>query len=190
MRKVKLQMQISLDGFVAGPTGGMEWMVWDWDDELKKYVTELTDSVDTILMGRVLYQGMSGHWTAVKPGDESYEFAQKMNNYAKVVFSKTLSEPLEWNNSRLAKGTIAEEVQQVKKQPGKDLIIYGGASTVSGFIKENLIDEYHLFVNPAALGNGLPIFKDLEKTKGFELKHATTFNCGIVVLCYQPKKQD
>ena len=85
-RIVKLQMQFSVDGFVAGAKGEMDWMVWNWDEELKNYVTGLTDSSDTCLVGRVLYQGMGAHWRAVPEGDESYAFAQKMNNFRKVVF--------------------------------------------------------------------------------------------------------
>lgn len=117
MRKVKLQMQLSLDGFVSGPNGEMDWMVWDWDDEIKNYVTELTDSADTLLMGRVLYQGMSMHWPAVAAKPESQkeeiEFAYKMNNKPKIVFSKTL-EKAAWTHTTLINGNIDEEMTRLK----------------------------------------------------------------------------
>jgi dihydrofolate reductase len=185
-RKVKLQMQFSVDGFVAGPNGEMDWMAWNWDEELKNYVTELTDSSDTCLVGRVLYHGMGAHWRAVPEGDENYPYAQILNNFRKVVFSRT-SPALDWNNSELAKGTLAEEVARVKALPGKDIITYGGAGLASDLVKQNLIDEYHLFINPAAIGSGLSIWKNLEGRMNLELVHSKSFTCGIVVLCYRPK---
>lgn len=187
MRKVKLQAQVSVDGFVGGPEGQMDHLVWNWDDALKQYVTGLTDGCDTILMGSVLYQGMSGHWMAVKPEDEQYAFAQMMNGFAKVVFSHSLSEPLTWNNSRLAAMDAAAEIAALKDQPGKDIIVYGGARFVAGLIRENLIDEYHLFVNPVVIGKGLPIFADVTGNVPLTLVAARPFACGITVLEYSKK---
>ncbi|HXB94602.1 MAG TPA: dihydrofolate reductase family protein [Puia sp.] len=188
MRKVKLQVQVSVDGFVGGTEGQMDYLVWNWDDKLKDYVTAFTDASDTILMGSILYQGMSGHWSSVPPDNEQYPFAQKMNNYAKIVFSHSLSGALTWNNSRLAKTDAAGEIRALKEQPGKDILVYGGARFVSGLIKENLIDEYHLFVNPVAIGKGLSIFGSLEDALKLDLAAAHAFDCGIVVLEYRPKK--
>lgn len=186
MRKVKLQVQISVDGFIGGPDGQMDHLTWNWDDALKNYVTELTDASDTILMGGVLYQGMSGYWSSMKEGDDQYLFATKMNTYGKVVFSRTLQAPLTWNNSRLATTDAAAEIRALKAQPGKDILVYGGARFVSGLIKENLIDEYHLFVNPVAIGKGLAIFSLVEGAFKFELAAARGFACGIAVLEYRP----
>ncbi len=90
MRKVKLQMQVSLDGFVAGPNGEMDWMTWNWDDELKEYVMKLTEPIDCIILGRVLAQGFIPHWTAAAQNPESDSFTHKMVDTPKVVFSKTL----------------------------------------------------------------------------------------------------
>jgi dihydrofolate reductase len=190
MRKVKLQMQVSVDGLVAGPNGEQDWMVWDWDDVLKEYVTGLTDTSDTMLIGRVLYQGMATYWpaAAADPEGKDIEFAHKMNNIQKVVFSKTLS-TVEWNNSRLAAGTLDDVVAKLKKMPGKDLIIYGGARIVSSFIKLGLIDEYHLFVNPVVLGNGMPIWKEIMERMKMKLIKTTVSNSGIVILCFQPDKK-
>src|SRR5215831_8261198 len=161
MKKLKLQVQMSIDGFVGGSNGEMDWMVWNWDNELKNYVTELTDSVDTILLGRKMTDGFVSHWTnAVKnnPNDESYPFAKKMVDYKKIVFSKTLGES-QWENTELAKGDIIDKVNELKKENGKDIIVYGGAGFVASLVKNNLIDEFFLFVNPAAIGNGLSIFE-------------------------------
>jgi dihydrofolate reductase len=187
MKKVKLQMQLSLDGYVAGPNGEMDWMTWNWDDELKKYVTDLTDSMDTILMGRKMAGGFNAHWTnaASNPEDPSYAFAKIMVDTPKFVFSKTLDKS-EWENTSIAKGDIAEEVKKLKNRNGKDIIAYGGAGFVSNMISQGLIDEYHLFVNPAVIGHGMPIFQEIEEKKGLKLVKAAPFSCGIVVLVYQP----
>src|SRR5258706_11557760 len=197
MRKIKLQMQLSTDGFVAGPNGEMEWMVWDWDDELKKYVSELTDPVDLILLGGVLAKGFIDAWASrvAQPESTNEEgaFARKMNDTPKIVFSKTLSAiqpglpPGAWKNTSVAKGELVEEIIRLKKQPGKDIIAYGGATLVSDLIKHGLIDEYHLFINPAAIGRGMPIFKGLESNLNLNLIKASSFRCGIVALHYEPK---
>ncbi|GAB3900375.1 dihydrofolate reductase family protein [Larkinella knui] len=191
MRKIKLQMQISLDGFVAGPTGEQYWMVWNWDDTLKQYVSDLADSVDTLLIGRVTYEGMANYWpsAAENPGASAEEinFANKMNALNKVVFSTTLS-TVTWCNSRIAAASVKEEVATLKQMPGKDLIIYGGARIVSSFIKLGLIDEYHLFVNPVAVGNGMPIWKEIDDRIPLKLTNTVTSSSGIIILCYLPEK--
>jgi len=188
MRKLKLQVQISVDGFIAGPNGEMDWMTWNWDDKIKNYVTELTDSSDTILLGRKMAGGFVAHWTSVvsNPDDPSYPFAKKMVDTLKVVFTKTL-EKSEWENTVIAKGNLADEIKKLKSQQGKDIIVYGGAEFDSSLIKEKLIDELHLFMNPAVIGNGLTIFKNISDKQNLQLIKATPFDCGIVVLHYQPK---
>lgn len=183
MRKLKLQVQMSVDGYIAGNDGALDWMEWNWDDELKKYVTEITEPVDCIVLGRKLAQVFIPHW-ATHP---ELEGADKFNNTVKVVFTKTL-EKSEWDNTVLAKGDLAEEINKLKSQEGKDIIAYGGASFVSSLIKQGLIDEYHLFINPSAIGNGMTIFKEIDHKHDFKLIKATQFECGIVVLHYEPKR--
>src|SRR5260221_1568954 len=166
MRKIKLQMQLSTDGFVAGPNGEMEWMVWDWDDELKKHVSELTDPVDLILLGGVLAKRFIDAWASrvAQPESTNEEgaFARKMNDTPKIVFSKTLSAiqpglpPGAWENTTVAKGELVEEITRLKKQPGKDIIAYGGANFASNFIKHALICEYLPFIYPAPRCRGVP----------------------------------
>jgi len=184
---------MSVDGFVGGPNGELDWMTWNWDDALKNFVNELTDSVDTILLGRKMTDGFVNHWTNIvknRPDDESYPFAKKMVDKPKIVFTKTLDEsnPIsaEWENTRLAKGDIVEEVNKIKnEQSGKDIVVYGGAGFVSSLIKNNLIDEFYLFVNPAAIGNGLSIF---EGRTNLKFVKSISFSCGVVVLNYEPVK--
>jgi len=183
MRKLKLQVQISLDGFIAGPDGEMDWMKWDWDDGLKNYVKDLTGPVDTIILGRKLAQGFIPYWTS-EVGKE--EGAEKMVYTDKVVFTKTL-EKSEWERTVLAKGDLVDEIQNLKMQDGGDIIVYGGAQFVSSLIKEGLIDELHLLINPVAIGDGLTIFRGLESKQDLTLIQSKVFDCGIIVLCYRPK---
>lgn len=183
MRKLKLQVQISIDGFIAGINGEMDWMIWNWDQKLKDYVIAITETMDFIVLGRKLAQGFVPHWASV-PQEEG---SQKMDNTAKVVFTKTLAKS-EWDDTVLAKGDLVHEITKLKKQAGKDIIVYGGANFVSALLKNGLIDELHLFFNPTAIGNGMPIFRELDSIQNFRLIKSTSFECGIVVLNYELKK--
>jgi len=189
MRKLKLQVQMSVDGFVAGPNGELDWMTWNWDDKLKSYGNELTDSVNTILLGRKMTEGFINYWTDVvknKPNSDEYPFAKKMVDYQKVVFTKTLDKS-NWESTTLAKGNIVDEVNKLKKQDGKDIITYGGATFVAALIKQGLIDEFHLFINPAALGRGLTIFNDVNSKQKLKLIKSNSYESGIVVNQYIPQ---
>jgi len=188
MRKLKLQVQMTVDGFIAGPGGEIDWMVWDCDDELKKYVTELTESVDCIILGRKLAEGFIPHWTkvAADPHDPEFTAGRKFMDTHKVVFTKTLAR-CEWDNTVLAKGDLVDEVMKLKGQEGQDIIAYGGAAFVSALIKHSLIDEFHLFINPAAIEKGMAIFKEMDGKQDLTLVKAAAFDCGIVVLNYELK---
>src|SRR5215212_5283393 len=190
LRKLKLQVQMSVDGYIAGPNGEMDWLVWNWDDKLKEYVNGLTESVDTILLGRKMTEGFISYWSDVmtKPDDPWYAFAKRMIEIPKVVFTKTLNKS-QWVNTDIATGDLTYEVNKLKRREGKDIIVYGGASFDSSLIKAGLIDEFHLFVNPAAIGNGMTIFKDLNgMQKKFTLIKSIAFDCGIVLLHYEEKR--
>src|SRR5688500_12576598 len=182
MRKLKLQVQISIDGFIAGLNGEMDWMTWNWDDALKNYVNTLTDSVDTILLGRKMAGGFIAHWSNVctRSDDPGYEFAKLMIGYPKFVFTKTLNESdtevRGWANTSLIKTDYIEAIKALKNQEGKDIIVYGGATFDSSLIKAGLIDEYHLFINPAAIGKGMPIFQSLEAKQNLKLAASTPFD--------------
>jgi dihydrofolate reductase len=183
MRKLKLQMQISIDGFVAGPNHEMDWMEFNWDEKLTAFVQGLTDSFDTILLGKNLASGFIPHWTGVLDSPENPEFsaAQTFVNTPKVVFSKTLTESI-WANTELAKGDFIKEINRLKSLPGRDIIVYGGATFVRSLVEARLIDDLYLFINPTAIGEGLPIFS--EKTS-MKLINSTAFEGGIVVNHYQ-----
>jgi dihydrofolate reductase len=189
MRKLKLQVQMTLDGYIAGPNGEMDWMTFNWDDELKKYVEEITEPVDCIVLGRKLAEGFIPHWAAVAANPQGAEFTagKKFTDTSKVVFSKTLRESA-WDNTVLAKSDLAQEITAFKKREGKDLIAYGGATFASALIKHGLIDEFHLFINPVAIGSGMAIFSELDGKQNLTLVKSTSFSCGIVVLHYEPKR--
>ena len=133
--------------------------------------------------------GFISYWSDVmtKPDDPSYAFAKKMIETPKVVFSKTLKKS-QWINTSIATGDLVDEIRKLKNQNGKDIIVYGGASFDSSLIKEGLIDEFHLFINPAAIGDGMSIFKDLNHTQKFNLVKSIVFDCGIVLLNYEPNR--
>jgi dihydrofolate reductase len=190
LRKLKLQVQLSVDGYIAGPNGEMDWLVWNWDDKLKDYVNELTESVDTILLGRKMTEGFISYWTDVmsRPDDPWYAFAKKMIETPKFVFTKTLNKS-EWINTEIATGDLADEINKLKSQNGKDIIVYGGASFDSSLIKAGLIDEFHLFINPAAIGRGMAIFKDISKIQEFTMIKSISFDSGIIMLHYEPKRE-
>lgn len=189
MRKLKLQVQMTVDSYIAGPNSEMDWMTHDWDDELKNYVTKLTEPVDCIVLGRKLAQGFIPHWASVAadPDHEEHAAGIRFTDTPKVVFTKTLDKS-EWDNTVLAKGDLVEEMSNLKNQDGKEIIAYGGADFVSSLIKHGLIDEFHLFVNPAAIGTGMAIFKEVDSKQNLTLVESIPFDCGIVLLKYVPKR--
>ncbi|MEP7196372.1 MAG: dihydrofolate reductase family protein [Saprospiraceae bacterium] len=186
MRKLKLQVQMTMDGFISGINGEMDWMSLNWSEDINDYVREITLPVDLILLGRVLAEGFIPHWTASFNSSEPEEGSEIFVTTPKVVFTNTMKESI-WENTVLAKNKLEDEINDLKNQAGGDIIAYGGSKFVSSLIKHNLIDEYHLFINPAAIGSGLPIFHNIEKTQSFTLKSSKHFDCGIIVLCYVPK---
>ena len=187
MRKLRLQVQISVDGCIAGPNNEMDWLVWD--DKYLKYVNDITESIDTIIMGRKMVDGFIPYWTEVmnKPDDPMNAIAKKMIEIPKVVFTKTLNKS-RWINTVIATGDLRDEITKLKNQNGGDIIVYGGVSFDSSLIKEKLIDEFYLFVNPVVIGNGKTIFKNLEEIQRFTLIESRRFDCGLVLLHYEVKK--
>jgi len=184
MAKLKLQVQISIDGFISGPEGEMDWMTWNWDDRLKEYAGRLTDPVQLILLGRKMSEGFIPHWASAAEADPNDLIAKKFNDTRKVIFSRRLKK-IEGKNV-----TVSDDISAIAAMVNKtdgDTIVYGGATFVSSLIKENLIDEYHLFVNPAILGKGLSIFDKVDAKLPLVLVDSIGFDCGITVLHY--KKQ-
>jgi dihydrofolate reductase len=185
VRKLKLQMQTSLDGFVASQNGQLDFMVWDWDDDLNHYVDEITEPVDLLPLGRVLAEGFIPTWKSRLEADPNDASARKFVETPKIVFTRTLSES-PWENTTLAKGDLAQEVTRMKEADGGDIIAYGGGTFVSDLIRNNLIDEYNFFVNPAAISEGMTIFRQPGEKVRLKLENSKGFECGIVGLRYTP----
>ncbi|MEO8474093.1 MAG: dihydrofolate reductase family protein [Chryseolinea sp.] len=186
MRKLKLQIQMTLDGFVAGPEGQLDWMwIGEKDESSFQHVIELADSADTILLGRKMTNGFVDYWENVadnQPDSPEHLFAHRMVDTRKIVFSRTQTS-MKGRNVQMENGVLAAAIQTLKQQPGKDILVYGGADFVSSLIDENLIDEYYIFCHPVALGNGLSIFKG---KKVLQLVSTTSYKNGKSLNKYVP----
>lgn len=187
MRKLKLQVQMTIDGYVAGPNGELDWM-WiseERDESSFQKVIDLADSCDTILLGRKMTREFVDYWESVvdnQPDSPEQPLAQLMVNLRKIAFSRTQTE-INGRNLEVENGDLVAAVQALKKQPGKDIMVYGGANFVSSLISENLIDEYYIFRSPVAIGNGLSIFKE---RKILKLESSTSYKNGKVLNKYLP----
>jgi dihydrofolate reductase len=186
MRKVKLQMQMTINGYVGGLKGEGDWMTWNPDPEFIEFLASLIDTSDTLLLGRKTAEGIINYWENEAVKNPGHPFAKKITDIPKVVFTKTLDKSI-WNTTTLAKGNLTEEIAGLKKQNGKDILIFGGADFVSSLIKEGLIDEYHLIINPTAMGNGMTIFNSLDSIRKFTPIQSKLFSGGKTVLSFRPK---
>ena len=183
MRKLIYSMGVSLDGFIAGPDGEIDWSAPDV--ELHRFHNQQTRELGGHLLGRKLYEEMA-YWETADENpsapEHELEFARIWKDTPKIVFSKTL-EKVE-GNARLARDGVAEEVAKLKEEPGKDLAI-GGAGLASTIIKLGLIDEYRLFVSPVVLGGGTPYFPALDERINLELVETQTFGSRVVYVRYR-----
>ena len=194
MRKLKLQVQISVDGYVSGPNGDLDWRTWNWDTKLKEFAYPLRDVCDTILLGRKMAEVFIPHFedtvnnlqakNADKALDEKFEYANRMVTMPKIVFSKTMK-TFDGKNVSVENGDLVTAIKNLKSKVGKDMIVYGGAGFVSSLIKEGLIDEFNFFVNPVMINKGLRIFDLLEHRQKLSLISATPYECGISVLVFK-----
>jgi dihydrofolate reductase len=183
MRKLIYSMGVSLDGFIAGPNGEIDWSAPD--EELHRFHNRQARETGPHLYGRRLYEEMR-YWESAEDNpaapEHVLEFARIWKDTPKIVFSRTL-DAVE-GNARLVKGDAAEEVARLKQEPGNDLAV-GGAGLASTFIKLGLVDEYRLFVSPVVLGGGTPYFPALDERINLELVEARTFGSRVVYVRYQ-----
>lgn len=188
MRKVILQEFISLDSLVAGPKDNVDFVPasTEGDASFGQEQIKLMEEIDTILLGRVTYQMFAGYWPKVTKGKEK-TFADKLNSIPKIVFSKTLkSAPWgDWDDAKVVKSSAVKEIAKLKRQSGKNMVIWGSISIAQSAIKAGLIDEYRLVICPIALGLGRPLF--LNKVDSFALKllEVKSFDLGAVQLKYE-----
>lgn len=188
MRKLILSANITLDGFMAGERGELDWHFSHWNGELMEDALEQLRGIDTILIGRVAYDNMSTHWPKAEKSkmcsSTELEFAQTMNRVEKIVFSKTLTKT-SWNNTTLKSDIIPEEIQRLKKLPGKDMIIWGGVTIASAFLEKNLFDEYRISIAPVVIGKGISISKEISRRLRLRLLNTRIFSNGVVTITYR-----
>jgi len=194
MRKVKLQVQITVDGYVATENGGQDWRIWEWDDKLTAFGNQLLDSCDTILLGRKFAEVFVPHFEDMINKDtaqkgEKFSYAYQLVNKSKIVFSKTVK-TFEGKNVSVENGDMATALKKIKAQSGKDILVHGGASFVSSLIGEGLIDEFNFFVNPVMINKGMRIFEMLDHRQKLSLASATSYECGIAVLTYKLDREE
>lgn len=186
MRKLILQIQMSIDGFVARPDGMGDWMFYGGRDEsLFQWIIEMAEHCDTILMGRNKAQNFIKHWEGVLDSQQisvEQPLAKQIVNMRKIVFSHTLK-TIKGRNAEVENGDLATVVKALKAAPGKDILVYGGAKFVSSLIEHDLIDEYYILRNPVAIGQGLSIFK---ADKRLKLESVTAYSSGKVLNKYLP----
>ncbi len=185
MRKIIFFMLTSLDGFFEGTGRGINWH--NVDEEFNEFAIEQLGTVETLLFGRVTYEMMASYWPTPAAKTNDPVVAEKMNTTPKLVFSKTLQKG-EWQNTRLIKDNFVEEMQKLKKQSGKDMIILGSSDLAVTFIDHGLIDEFRVMVNPLILGNGKSLFKGIQGKLDLKLIKTRVFKNGNVLLYYEPKR--
>jgi dihydrofolate reductase len=183
MRKVIASEIVSLDGVVESPEN---WHLPYFNDQMGEAIGAAMAQADAMLLGRVTYEAFAAFWPFQEPSDEDQENTDYMNNTPKFVVSKTLEEPLEWNNSTLIKGDVAEEISKLKQQPGKDISITGSPTLVRSLLQDDLLDELRLMVHPIIVGSGKRLFEDGSDQKALQLVDSKTFSTGVLYLTYQP----
>ena len=196
MRKIIAALQVSVDGFIEGANGELDWAMAE-DEETWRDVFEMLESVDTCILGRVMYPEYEQYWLAVlanpggpplseKPATKNeIAYARWANKTPHIVVSKTLDE-VAWKTTRIARDV--EEIRKLKQQPGKDMHVVGGATLVSSLMNAGLIDEVRLMVNPIILGGGKALFKDVKERKSMKLVQTKPLKSGKVSLTYSTQR--
>jgi dihydrofolate reductase len=190
VRKILFFMMVSANGFYERGLGGDDWRNIDWhdvDDDFTAFANEQLEAVDTLVFGRVTYEGMASYWPTPEAIADSPATAEKMNSLSKLVVSTTLDRA-DWNNSRVIKGDLSEAFAELKRQPGKDVIVLGSSDLTVSLAGLGLVDEYRLMVNPVALGDGKPVLKGLQGDLRLRLLEARPFANGNVLLRYEPER--
>jgi dihydrofolate reductase len=185
MRNLIFFMHTSLDGFVAGLNGEMNWI--NLDEDMFDFVATMTDQADTALYGRVTYEMMQSYWPKAgeQPNASRHDKIHSAwyNKVSKVVLSKTLQET-GVQNTRIISDQLSDNIDKIKQQDGKNILIFGSPGASQSLLNEGLIDEFWLFVNPIILGKGMPLFKDIATTTKLKLVESKTFACGVIALHY------
>jgi len=188
MRKLVQFMHVSLDGFVAGPHGEMDWI--NVDEEMFDYAGQRTNESDTALYGRVTWEMMEGYWPTAadqpNPSKHDLEHSRWYNHVEKVVVSRTLKGK-RVKNTRIVSDNVAAEIKKIKEEAGKEIIIFGSPSTSHLLMNAGLVDDLWVFVNPVVLGEGIPLFKGIPDKINLKLVKNHVFKSGVVCLHYERK---
>jgi dihydrofolate reductase len=188
MRKIIVSMNVTLDGFMSGPGTALDWHLENWDDEMAACIAEQLSAADTILFGRVTYSAMETYWASValnwSTAREDIAFAAMLNEYSKIVFSKKLCATT-WNNTKIVKGILKNEIADLRKQNGKHLMVYGSGQLATALINFNLVDEFSIWVHPVVIGKGKSFFSELHQRLNLKLSHSKVFNTGVILLYYK-----
>jgi len=190
MRNIISFMHISLDGFVAGPKGEMNWI--NIGEEIFDHVGKRIGETDTALYGRVTYQMMENYWPTAgdKPDATKHdmEHSKWYNNVHKIVLSKTMKGK-ELGKTTIISDNLAERINEIKQQAGSEILLFGSPTATHSLIQQNLIDGYWLFVNPIILGQGIPLFTDIKDKIKLNLLTTRQFTCGVTELNYTVERQ-
>lgn len=188
MGKLKLQMHMTVDGMVSGAVGQVPF---NWNEELMRYSVENAANTATILIGRRIAADFIRHWKTVADdsNNSDHELGKRITDLPKVIFSKTQHQS-PWSNTTLAHGDLTSEVNRLKRRTNGELLVYGGRGFVASLVEHNLIDEYHLLLNPIAIGSGMTIFSGLTKTLHLKLSASKAFSSGTVLLRYEVSCDD
>lgn len=185
MRSLIFFMHTSLDGFVSGLNGEIDWI--NLDDAMFDFVATMTDQADTALYGRVTYEMMQSYWPKAgeQPNATKHDIHHSnwYNKVSKVVLSKTIHET-GLHNTKIIGDRLSENITKLKQQDGKSILIFGSPGASQSLLNQGLIDEFWLFVNPIILGKGMPLFKDITGTTKLRLVESKTFACGVIALHY------
>lgn len=177
---------ISADGFFAGTDGNLEWNVVD--HEFDNWAAKTIEEYDTALFGRVTYELFAGYWPGAildpKTSSQDWVIAKALDKMTKIVFSTTLKKA-KWRNSRIAGQIDRQEIQALKEQPGKSIVVYGSGTVVTRLTELGLIDEYRFLVNPVVLGDGRRMFGQVVAELSLKLVSARPFSSGNVLLTYE-----
>lgn len=186
MRRLIVFNNVTVDGYFCSAQGDMSWARANRQDpELKKFIEGNASGNGELLFGRITYQMMASYWPTPLAAANDPVVAEGMNKMSKVVFSRSL-EKVSWENTKLVKGDLVEEVRRMKSEPGSDMAILGSGSITAQLAQAGLIDEFQVLVNPVVLGKGRTMFDGISKTLSLKLTNSRTFPNGVVYLCYQP----
>jgi dihydrofolate reductase len=183
MRKLFSFMVVTLDGFYEGPNQEFDWP--NVDDEFNEFAVRQMNDIDTLLFGRVTYEGMASYWPTPAAVEGDPLVAGYMNSVPKIVYSATL-DTADWQNTTLVKGDAVQSVGELKQKPGKDLALFGSPHLTVSLLEHGLVDELRVMVNPILLGGGKSLFTGLKDRVRLHLQTSTTFSSGNVLLCYRP----